>query len=471
MLKTNAPWLNIKDETGQESNEESCTSHCVGPSGTLMKVPFKVSGNDDVLQPGETIEVPVFIRTSGGGRQDFYMLCRYELWKKDKGANDTSPRHRWARKLLSVPVYPSITMSASLMPSYSNKGEHILSVELMNYRSDRDTGLDINFDNICVISRHFEAKQLQGQLTSDGISNSLIPVDENPNSSQLKVGWQERITLHYLVTPVVKSDGSCNISMLPFSRDGAASYTDTSHGVGKLTDFICRERAHDVFSSTLESHRIEKERILAEQEKEGQPRHVAQIRRAKTSLPSEESNLSSSNEPVAQPHPTSIARLCPSKGTSNINVICSWSASVGEGGQNESIVGQHHLRNLLVRPQNKSKGCPLAMTAKHIAKVSHDFDVSPQLDVDLDITLRNRLVETSVDFEFALEHRPDFDFVGSTSFKWSLSGGEEVTVPLKARFYSGGVYNLQSVRLTVLKSEASVPYLFPLQWTILVEDA
>lgn len=119
----------------------------------------------------------------------------------------------------------------------------------MNYRSDRDTGLDINFDNICVISRHFEAKQLQGQLTSDGISNSLIPVDDdNPNSSQLKVGWQERITLHYLVTPVVKPDGSCNISMLPFSRDGAASYTNASHGVGKLTDFICRERAHDVFS-------------------------------------------------------------------------------------------------------------------------------------------------------------------------------------------------------------------------------
>lgn len=130
MLKTNAPWLNIKDEMGQEINEECSTSHCVGPSGTLMKVPFKVSGDDDILQPGETIEVPVFIRTSGGGRQDFYMLCRYELWKKDKGANDTSPRHRWARKLLSVPVYPSITMSASLMPSYSNKGEHILSVEV-----------------------------------------------------------------------------------------------------------------------------------------------------------------------------------------------------------------------------------------------------------------------------------------------------------------------------------------------------
>jgi len=111
------------------------------------------------------------------------------------------------------------------------------------------------------------------------------------------------------------------------------------------------------------------------------------------------------------------------------------------------------------------------MTAKHIATVCHDFDVSSHLDVDLEITLRNRLVETGVDFEFDVDNQPEFDFVGSTSFKWSLRGGEKITVPLKARFYTGGVYNLQSVRLTVLKSEASVPYLFPLQWTILVEDA
>ena len=118
----------------------------------------------------------------------------------------------------------------------------------MNYRSDRDSGLDINFDNICVISRHFEVKQLQGQLISDDVSNSLIPLDDNPKSSQLEVGWQERVTLHYLVVPVAKSDGSCNISVLPFSKDGTASFPVTSRRVGKLTDFICRERAHNVFS-------------------------------------------------------------------------------------------------------------------------------------------------------------------------------------------------------------------------------
>mmetsp|Transcript_27462 Transcript_27462/g.55151 ORF Transcript_27462/g.55151 Transcript_27462/m.55151 type:complete len:1702 (+) Transcript_27462:4357-9462(+) len=467
MLKTNAPWLNINDETGEEKDEYSPTSHCVGPSGTLMKVPFEGTNKAGILQPGETVEVPVSIRTSGGGRQDFYILCRYELWNEDSQTKFASPRHRWARKLLSIPVYPSITMSASLMPSYVNNGEHILSVELMNYRSDRDSGLDINFDNICVISRHFEVKQLQGQFISDGVSNSLIHVDDEP--SALEVGWQERVTLHYLVAPIAGAVGPCNISLLPLSNDGNASVV--KNGDAKLTDFICRERAHDVFSSTLENHRREKERLLAEQEKEGQPRHVAQIRRAKTTLPGGESNLSSSsNEPVAQPHPTSIAHLCPSEGTSNINVVCSWSASVGEGGQYETIVGQHHLRNLLLRPQNKSKGCPLAMTAKHVEKVCHDFDASSHLDVDLEITLRNRLVETDVDFEFALDHQPEFDFVGTTSFKWSLRGGEEITVPMKARFYAGGVYNLQSVRLTVLKSEAPLPYLFPLQWTILVEE-
>ena len=142
MLKTNAPWLNMtpqfNDENNTETNEHASTSFCIGPSGTLMRVPLTKNATDhslDILQPGETVEVPVAIRTSGGGRQDFYMLFRYDLWNdKDNNCSTTTassiPRHRWARKLLSVPVYPSVTMSASLMPSYSNKGEHILSVEV-----------------------------------------------------------------------------------------------------------------------------------------------------------------------------------------------------------------------------------------------------------------------------------------------------------------------------------------------------
>lgn len=129
--------------------------------------------------------------------------------------------------------------------------------------------------------------------------------------------------------------------------------------------------------------------MMAEQEKEGAPRHVAQIRRARTSLPKEESNNFDANsgqsqDPIslvpvtpATVHPTSIASLCPIDGSSNINIICCWSASVGNEILDETIYGQHHLRNLLVRPQYKSKGCPLALTAKHAAKASHNFIGGP----------------------------------------------------------------------------------------------
>lgn len=130
MLKTNGPWLNTTQTTSKTRDDDAPTSFCVGPSGTLMKVPLLNASQADVLQPGESIEIPVAIRTSGGGRQDFYLLFRYELSSKNDSASRLVSRHRWARKLLSVTVHPSITMSASLMPSYSNKGEHILSVEV-----------------------------------------------------------------------------------------------------------------------------------------------------------------------------------------------------------------------------------------------------------------------------------------------------------------------------------------------------
>lgn len=166
-------------------------------------------------------------------------------------------------------------------------------------------------------------------------------------------------------------------------------------------------------------------------------------------------------------HPTSLASLCPLNGGSNINIICCWSAVISNSERKDDIIyGQHHLRNLLVRPLNKTKGCPLALTAKYKPKVQHNFDEGP-LDEEIVITIRNRLIETDVEFEFTVADQPGLDFVGTTSFNWSLSGGSEISVPLKARMYSGGVYNLQSVRLTV----QGTAYLFPLQWRCVAEDS
>lgn len=132
MLKTNAPWLNINHASDENiPGEDAPTSSCIGPSGTLMQVNLKAAlGGRSILNPGETTEIPIVIRTSGGGRQEFYMLFRYELWSEGNVAMNLAPRHRWTREILSIPVYPSITMSASLMPSHSNKEEHMLSIEV-----------------------------------------------------------------------------------------------------------------------------------------------------------------------------------------------------------------------------------------------------------------------------------------------------------------------------------------------------
>ena len=124
--------------------------------------------------------------------------------------------------------------------------------------------------------------------------------------------------------------------------------------------------------------------MLADQEQTGQPRHVAQIRRAKTTL-GQDSTVSERPSTVsdaalrAASHPTSLASFCPLVGGgSHINIVCCWSAIVGKDVTDETFIfGQHHLRNLLVRPLNKSKSCPLALTAKYKPHVFHNFDEGP----------------------------------------------------------------------------------------------
>lgn len=121
--------------------------------------------------------------------------------------------------------------------------------------------------------------------------------------------------------------------------------------------------------------------MLANQE--GQPRDIAQIRRAKheTTVSSLEGQSKEvGNVLQSQSHPTSLANLCPvniNDGGSSINIVCCWSAIIGSENDADSIVhGQHHLRSLLVRPI-KSRGCPLSLTAKYKPNVSHNFDEGP----------------------------------------------------------------------------------------------
>ena len=86
------------------------------------------------------------------------------------------------------------------------------------------------------------------------------------------------------------------------------------------------------------------------------------------------------------------------------------------------------------------------------------------------ITVRNRLIGKAVEFEFSVEQSSEFNLIGAESFHWTLEGGEDITIPLLVEISASGVYNLQNVRLAVKSNGSKIPYLFPLQWILKVND-
>jgi hypothetical protein len=106
LLKTNLPWINIPSKSpvglSLEELEAKATSNCVGPTATLMSLPLHASSLKEagVIHPGETVDIPVDIRTSGSGQRHFYMLYRYVLDEK----STSKARTRWLRKMYEVPV-------------------------------------------------------------------------------------------------------------------------------------------------------------------------------------------------------------------------------------------------------------------------------------------------------------------------------------------------------------------------------
>ena len=123
-LKTNLPWVNIKSDRTSIPTEEleaQATSGCLGPTGTLVAIPVTNFSTESgaghqlsetgAIHPGERVDIPVEIRTSGHGKQSFYMLYRYELKSSPGEEAKEDARHRWLRKMYEVPVSSIVNMN------------------------------------------------------------------------------------------------------------------------------------------------------------------------------------------------------------------------------------------------------------------------------------------------------------------------------------------------------------------------
>ena len=441
-LKTNVPWINVHSlsRPGDRPDLEP-TSCCVGPSGTLLSLPLEGEGlhSPGIIQPGEEVDIPIALRTVGGSQQDFYMLFRYEVPGAAKGS------HRWLRQMIDVAIYPSLKFTAALMASYWAKTEHVVSVEVANHRSE-----EIFLDKLSVASREYRLEQMGGQISSD---NDVLSLDV-----------RERVTMHYRLIPIKASSSSssdtCVMSECKFTGTGECSSRQACVTSDEI-DYLCLESSQSRFQTALKKYRRD---LLSTggEEDDQQPRHVSQIRRAK-------SMLNEKNAIDDDAHPTSIARLFPVNSCkTKVDLICTWRTTRSAIG---AMQGQHHIAGLSVRPRSKSKGCPITITCQHPSTMTHNFSTGGPAFVSFEVTVRNRLVDAPVDFEFSVERPKTFEFVGAESFAWKLDGGDELTLPLRAVIPVAGVYNLQKIRLTVMKEDKSVPYLFPLQWMVTVKDS
>jgi hypothetical protein len=440
----NAPWLIIEDIQAHDEDEKRAISHSIGPTGTLMAIPLE--GNalqaSGQIHPGESIDVPVKIKMTSVGKQSFYMLFRYEL----QDDSNLPPRFRWLKKMFVIPVYPSLSISASISPAFAASNEHILSVEMINCRTDRPDQLEIDLNELTLASRRYQLELLPGQISLS-------------SPTAFSLGWQERATFHYKLVCKDKQDPPLLLSRCAFT--GSAENDTTNGSDSSVLAFLCLERAHDCFEDSLTQHQMALARAAAHGEEGHHPRSISSIRRANTDMTMSESTNSLKGldcDPLG--HWTSVARLCPSEDTGGlVHILCSWT------GPNSAFQGLHHIRGLAIRPAPNSRECPISLIASHPSNVSNDFDSGPAM-VPIKITLKNR-VETTLDVEFAIVSPVTFDFTGPESFRTQLGGGEELSIPLKALLPSAGVYNLQRVRLLVEQSGSSPSsYRFPLQWMV-----
>ena len=106
---------------------------------------------------------------------------------------------------------------------------------MTNYRSDRQTNLDIFVNNISVASKLYEVKPL--------IKFDEKSYQENERSQiGHSIGPREQVTMHYLISPIVPTDSTCLVTKCSLGNQVCGEDMES-----KATDFICLEYAHDKF--------------------------------------------------------------------------------------------------------------------------------------------------------------------------------------------------------------------------------
>ena len=429
-LKTNVPWMMITNpapDVWDQSRRQVST--IIGPTGTLMAVPLEGSSlkEQHKIYPGESLLVDVDIRPSTSGKQDFYMLFRYEL------ADEVSMQHRWLKKMFTVPVYPSLNVTASLAPAFAGCDEFVLSLEVDNLRTDRPDSLELSLEDLSMVSKDYTLTALPGFDMANEVGT---------------VGWQEKSSYHFHVKPNQVGASTVLSTRCAFSPMGSLKEGEEAvKGTSAAASFLCIEQAHETFREAAAMHHRALARATSQGEDGGHPRSIASIRRSNVG-DSASTNTSDS----------AVFRLWPFVDSEKVQLVCSWKDA------SNSMHGFHTIRNVPVCPNQETTDCPIVVTAEHPPTVENDFSLGPAR-VPLQVTLRNKQRKDPVNFEFSIEQPENFGFTGPEKCYAKLAGGEKLSIPLQAVLPSAGVYNLQRVRVSVGTS-SDTKFTLDRQWIV-----
>jgi len=431
VLKTSLPWIDIvESETDSCSTSEEkksrAISSCLGPSATLMALP-----GGDKIDPNQSLDIQIRVRTFGEQKQEFYMLYKYDLLDEKASKRRT----RWLRNMYEVSVYPSLSFRANPLPTSLKGKEVLVSVELTNNRLDRPTDLYITLDRLSLTSRKYRLEALPGQFTRSKEFGDV-----------LQIGWQEQVTVFYkVVLPEVEGENNrCEVSECPFSESSETTTKDCTSSSN--INHLCLEDAFESFQSTWISHQNELMRLenTPDSEKE-HPRSIASIRRANTSKGDGTTAVEREN------HPTSIGSLCPiASSASQIHLTCSWRAILGQ----EVVHGEHYLRRIPVAPKSFFEGCPVAAKAELPSQTQHDFSETPVAILPFTLKLNNRMLETPVKFTWSWESAPSsaLELMGTCAQTLELNPSQETEISLQAMVTEAGIHDLQKLSFVVHKN-------------------
>ncbi len=90
--------------------------------------------------------------------------------------------------------------------------------------------------------------------------------------------------------------------------------------------------------------------------------------------------------------------------------------------------------------------------------------------VPIRVTLRNRMLESSVQFFLSVEKNPGWEVIGFDVLALSLQPSENVDIPMEALIPRAGIHNLQGLQVTVRQGEEDLPFPLPHQWLIHVTE-